>query len=276
MLITTDGLVTRSYPTGDGDQVLHILTPTMGRLAVIVKGGKKKVSGSVAITQLFTWGNYELYHKGDMYWLRGGSVLNSFYELTTDLSAMALGAYFCDITTDLTGEGEQTEGLLRLLLNALYLLERGDKAHALIKGAFELRAMAISGYCPSLENCCVCGEEHPDLCYMDIMNGQLLCADCQTSLNRQRVVDEEARRELLGERRIICPMTASTLAAVRYVLSAPDKKVFSFELTDMEEQRTFARVAETYLLNHLERGFDTLDFYQTVKKEDASRPRLDS
>ena len=264
MLTTTDGLVTRSYSSGNGDHVLHLVTPTMGRLSVMVKGSQKNGSRFAAITQLFTWGNYELYHKGDMYWLRGGSVLTPFYELSSNLSAMALGAYLCDVTSDMTGEGEEASDLLRLLLNALYLLKKGEKSHAIIKGVFELRALALSGYCPDLEGCCVCGEATPDDCYLDVMNGQIVCADCQTNLNRQRLSDE-AMLELYGERRIMCPVSASTLAAMRYAISAPDKKVFSFDLTDREEKLGFARVAETYLLNHLERDFETLSFYHSVK-----------
>ena len=60
-------------------------------------------------------------------------------------------------------------------------------------------------------------------------------------------------------------MTASTLAAVRYALTAPDKKIFSFALADREEEMLFSRLAETYLLNQLEHGFDTLQFYRSVE-----------
>jgi hypothetical protein len=54
------------------------------------------------------------------------------------------------------------------------------------------------------------------------------------------------------------------LAAMRYALTAPDKKLFSFSLKDPEEERSFERAAETYLLNQLERDFDTLHFYRSV------------
>lgn len=272
MLITTNGLVTRSYPTGDGAHILHLVTPTMGRLSVIVKHSRKDAPKFAAISQLFTWGNYELYQKGDMYWLRGGCVLTPFYELTADLSAMALGSYLCDITSDLTGEGEAAEDVLRLLLNALYLLHKGGKSHTVIKGAVELRSMAMSGYLPDVERCCICGEQHPERSYLDVLNGQLLCADCQAALNRQRVTADEAEQGRAGKGRVICPMSAATLAAVRYVLSAPDKKLFSFDLTDPEERRTFGRLTETYLLHHLERGFETLSFYDSVKSEENCPP----
>jgi len=116
---------------------------------------------------------------------------------------------------------------------------------------------------PSLEGCSVCGASHPEQSYFDIMNGGIICADCQTAFNRQRSELDAAE---LGERRIICPMTASTLAAVRYAVSAPAKKIFSFVLADKEEEMFFSRVAETYLLHQLERGFDTLDFYHSIEE----------
>ena len=266
MLITTDGLITRSYPSGEHDRIVHLVTPEHGRLSVMVKGGQSKKNPHAAITQLFTYGNYELYHKsGEMYWLRGGSVLQSFYELTNDLAAMALATYLCDVTSELTGEGEQADDILRMLLNTLYTLSCGKKSLTLVKGVFELRAAAMTGYMPSLGGCSICGTAYPEHSYLDIMNGSVICADCQSSFNRQRSTVDMMEANELGERRIICPMTANTLAAVRYAVLSPHKKIFSFALTDNEEELNFARVAETYLLHHLERGFDTLDFYHSVE-----------
>ena len=266
MLITTDGLITRSYPVGEHDRVVHLVTPEHGRLSVMVKGGQSKTNRHAAITQLFTYGNYELYHKsGEMYWLRGGSVLQSFYDLTSDLTAMALATYLCDVTSELTGEGENAEDMLRMMLNTLYTLSGGRKSPALVKGVFELRAASMTGYMPNLEGCCVCGASHPEHSYFDIMNGAVVCADCQTSFNRQRMPMDVADANELGERRIICPMSASTLAAVRYAVLSPHKKIFSFALADRDEEQNFARVAEAYLLHHLERGFETLDFYHSVE-----------
>ncbi len=271
MLITTDGLITRSYPAGDHDRLVHIVTPDRGRLAVMVKGGQSRSNRFAAITQLFTYGNYELYRRGDLYWLRGGSVNLSFYGLTCDIARMALGSYLCDLTSELTDEGEEgASDLLRMLLNALYVLERGTHAPTVVKGVFELRAAALAGYAPNLMGCARCGEGYPENAYLDVMNGCMVCADCQTKLNRlggnrtglhlpDRVAEER------GERHILCPMTASTLAAARYALTAPEKKIFSFSLKSREEEMTFERMAETYLLNQLERGFDTLQFYQSVK-----------
>lgn len=265
MLITVNGLITRSYASGDHDRVVHMITEDRGRLAVMVKGGGSKRGGSAAAcTQLFTYGNYELYcgSGGDMYWYRGGSVLTSFYNLSAELPRMALAAYLCDVASELTERetGEETAELLRMLLNSLYVLDKGSKPAAIVKGVFELRAAAMMGYQPNLLGCACCGEGYPREAYFDIMNGCIVCADCQTKRNRSaRGAGEDP-----GERRVICPLSASVLAAIRYALTAPERKIFSFSLKDAEEEHAFDRAAETFLLNQLERDFETLRFYRSV------------
>ncbi len=269
MLITTDGLIARLRPVGDCDQLVDIITPTRGRLTVLVKHGQQNLYSQAAIIQLFTYGNFELYRKRDRYWLRSGSSTDSFYNLTCHLEDMALGAYLCDLSCDLTGEGEGEEDiqntavLLRMLLNSLYAIGIGTP-RAIVKGVFELRAAAGAGYTPHLLGCALCHNVYPESGYLDVMNGRIICADCQAKLNRLGGRISALQEESLGERRILVPMSSSVLAAVRYALTAPDKKIFSFVLKDREEELAFGRVAETFLLNHLERGFDTLDFYHSL------------
>ncbi len=270
MLITVNGLVTRSYPTGNQDHIVHIITEEHGRLSVMVKGGTSRTAReAAALTQPFTYGNYELYRGkgGDLYWFRSGSVTRHFFDVTADLARTALAAYLCDVATELSDEESgipETGILLRMLLNTLHTLAGEGKDSALVKAVFELRAAALMGYQPDLTACRRCGEGYPENAYLDVMNGCLVCADCQSAQNRLGGRIDETRERELGERRIICPITSSTLAAMRYALTAPDRKIFSFELTDPEELHLFARAAETYLLNQLEQDFDTLKFYRSV------------
>ena len=43
-----------------------------------------------------------------------------------------------------------------------------------------------------------------------------------------------------------------------------EKELFSFSLSEDGEAEGFARVAETYILSHLGRGFGTLDYYHST------------
>ena len=47
--------------------------------------------------------------------------------------------------------------------------------------------------------------------------------------------------------------------------------IFAFQIADRESMERLTRAAEVYLTNHLERSFDTLDFYRTVKNMDQGK-----
>lgn len=268
--MTTDGLVVRAYASADSDKLLYILTPEKGCVRVLAKGVRSPKSKNAAASQLFAYGNYELYEKNGMYWLRGATVSNAFFGITDNLSRMALAAYLCDLASEVTSGEEDTEitaEILRMLLNSLYVLSRPDPvSEGLVKGVFELRAMALSGYRPRLTGCYRCGQGYPDDSYFDIMDGSMICADCQTKRNQVGVHRLNMQAELLGERHIVVPMNASVLTAVRYALAAPEKRIFSFSPGNADNLRLFTRIAEEYVLNHLEHGFETLTFYHTVEE----------
>ena len=71
--------------------------------------------------------------------------------------------------------------------------------------------------------------------------------------------------EDMPEASILCGLSPSALAALRYIITAPDSKIFSFELKDESEMNELSKATESYILNHLERGFDSLEFYKSVK-----------
>jgi hypothetical protein len=53
--------------------------------------------------------------------------------------------------------------------------------------------------------------------------------------------------------------------AMRYCVQAPAQRLFSFSIKSENSAELFYRAAENYLLNHLERGFETLNFYYKIK-----------
>ena len=99
---------------------------------------------------------------------------------------------------------------------------------------------------PELSGCCVCGREDPDR--FSIADGTLECADCRASDG------------------VRMPLSPASLAAMRYIVSCPDKKLFSFTLTGAAEKE-LCDAAESYLLTQLERSFYTLDFYKSLLVE---------
>ncbi len=264
MTFATDGLITRVHEVGASDKLINIITPERGRIGVMVKGGRSPSSKLTPISQLFTYGNFEIYEKNSMYWLKGGGATNSFYGLSSDISRVSLATYLCELANELTDEDEECAELLRLLLNSLYLLSRGDKAQEIIKSAFEMRVAAISGYMPELFGCAYCHSDSAEFLYLDVMGGKLVCTDCQAKRG-QRVPRISKDFDDVPETSVLCGMSPSTLAAIRYIVSAPEKKLFSFDLKDADDLHDLSRACEAYIVNHLGRSFDSLDFYKVVK-----------
>ena len=261
---SVDGVVVRATDMGDHDRYLSILTAEQGRITMLAKGSRSLRGEQRAISQMYTYANFEFYRRGSMPILKGGSPIKSFYPISQDIDRLNLASYLCELACELTDEGVEAHEMLRMLLNALYSISTDRYPHEIIKGAFEIRAAVISGYEPSLDGCLRCGSTEGETLYLDVMNGGILCAEC---LRKKPPAQQGTPTyDDLREAEVICPMTPSVFAALRYCSTAPLERLFSFELKESEEMRLFSSAAETYLLSHIGHGFRTLDFYRAMKE----------
>ena len=97
--------------------------------------------------------------------------------------------------------------------------------------------------------------------WLDVMNGCLRCGRC---LHRRGNGQPLPELDAHSVRSILLPVDGSTVASMRYVLRTPIERIFSFTPAEGESRIRFCRAAEAYLLNHLERGFESLEFYHSV------------
>ncbi len=260
-----DGLIIRTRDMGDHDRYLTVLTAAEGRMTLLAKGGRGLKGAQVPVSQLYTYANFEYYQRGDFRILKGGTPIEPFYGLTEDLDRLNLAAYFCEVAYELSDEGEPADDLLRLLLNSLHAVSRNRYPQEQIKGAFELRAAALSGYAPDLSECRACKKTESDLFYLDVMNGSLICPECLSRAGGNVKKGEYA--DELREAEILSRLPAAALAALRYCLHAPLNRLFAFELAEQTDLQAFAKLTETYLLSHIGHGFETLRFYQEMRGE---------
>ena len=263
-----DGLILRDMPVGESDKLLTVLTAEEGRIPIMAKGARSMRSKVLSVCHLYNYVNLEYYEKNERRWLSGGSINDSFFGLSSDLEGTALASYLCDVASEITDEGVAAPEILRMTLNSLYCIQKKQKPNDQIKAVYELFAAAISGFEPDLSACAVCGTTDTKGAWLDVMNGRLLCGECLRKQSGGRVPEEV---DEYSARNILLPLDPSALASMRYVLTAPLSRIFAFQLADPESMACFARACEVYLLNHLERSFDTLDFYRTVKNMDQGK-----
>lgn len=257
--IDVDGLVLREVKTGEADKILTLLTGKHGKLTINAKGASSLRSKYSSSAQIFTYSTFLLRKRGNFYYIREAYYIESFEKIRYDIEKLALANYICDVANDLSHEELEDEEFLSLVLNTLYALANRDVPLDQLKGAFEFRAAVQSGFMPDLSGCGRCGCEITEDCTMDVMNGRLLCKKCKTLVENDPEYFTDSSLA-----KIMIRVSPPVLAAMRYIEAAPPKKFLSFTL-DKGELPLFAVVCERYLLNHLEHGFTSLEYYKKVK-----------
>ncbi len=246
MHVTTQGIVLREVNYKESDKILTVLTQDLGKLTVSARASRKKGGGISAAAQMLVWSEMTLYEYRQRWGLKEAVTNREFRGVREDLDKFALASYFAEVTELLSPEQFPAPELLALLLNALYALENLDRPLALIKAAFEMRAMCLSGYEPLIDSCAVCGGV-PAQPRFHLREGVLHCKNCGKALATG----------------ISLPLCPASLAALRHIVHGPAKKLYSFRL-DSAAQKRLSDVCEAFLLTQLEQGFHTLDFYKQI------------
>ncbi len=255
-----NGLVIREAETGEYDKLLTILTEKHGKLYVVGKGVKSVRSRHMASTQLFSYASFNLRRKGSYYYITDSDLLENYYDIRDDMLKLALASFVCDVTCEIAKEGIEERELLKLTLNTLFAIAKNLRPLEMIRASFELRVASDAGFMPDLTACRVCEDENPDMMCLDIMDGTIICDKCRK--NAFSTIVKDAFYET-GTPKPISIISLSVLATMRYIISARQERFLAFSLGESEHQMFFD-VCEKYLLNQLERGFYSLDFYKSL------------
>lgn len=247
MHMTTEGLVLREVNYKESDKILTVLTRSDGKRTVKARGCRKKNSRLTASAQLLVYSDMTLFEYRDYWSLDEANSLDQFWGVKSDIERLALASYCAEVMETVAEEGRSEPGLLSLILNTLYALDKLQKPLALVKAAYELKLLSLVGYEPLLDACALCGLTEPKEPRLNLVEGVLYCGRCR-------------KQDDLGRS---MPLTGSALAAMRHVVYGDPKRLFSFRL-DGEGMKCMSKVCESFLMAQLDRGFRTLDFYHQL------------
>ncbi|MFR6064598.1 MAG: DNA repair protein RecO [Eubacterium sp.] len=241
MRISTKGLVIREQTTGESDRLVTLLTADYGLVRAFVRRAKQMKSRMNSATSLFAYGDFSLYRSKDAFVVDDAVATEVFFGLRKDIERLSLAQYFAQLAFELGAEEQPCEELLRLTLNSLHLLCKGEKSLMQIKAVFELRAMCLGGYMPGILACDNCGTYETPLMYFDTLEGKIYCENCPKT----------------GA----IPLPKTVITAVRFICLTEPSKIFSFSLSD-ENMKLLSDVAEKYMLSRVQRKLSALEFYK--------------
>lgn len=256
--IRVSGLVVREVDIGDYDKLITLVTREAGKVSATAKGARSLKSKHIPTTQLYAYGTYILRKYKEYYYVADSELIESFYGVRSDIAKVSLAAYLCDVCGEISVENMQDEPLLRLALNSLYAIANDLAPLDQIRAAYELKAMALGGFCPDLVACARCTRHENTDMYLDIMGGKLVCPDCRGAYEREKLLGEDA------ESSIYVHITPQVLEAMRHIVYSDQKRMLAFSL-DEASLSELSLVCEKYLVNQMEHDYYSLEFYKSVR-----------
>ena len=214
MRFEINGLVLRETPVGDNASYIDVLTAERGRKLITCHGSRKLSSKNLPATQPFCYSEFIVSKKNGRLTMKEVSLKESFFDLRCDLLDCALGSYMLELANECAAEEQDEKELLSLLLNSLFALCKKEHDRTLVKAAFELRLLQIEGSGPVYDACACCGGELTKEFYFSPAEGGTVCAHCKAA----------------GGAGLCLPFDEGAQKALSYVLTCPQKRLFSFKL----------------------------------------------
>ena len=191
----------------------------------------------MAATQFLCFGDYLIYQGINSYNINSCEVNEVFYNIRMDLEKLQYASHITKIINDVTDENQNTYKILQLFLNTLYVISETDKNPDLVISIFKLKLMCLLGFTPIIDRCSTCKKnENINLNHFSFRDNGFKCEAC----SRQ---DKGA-----------IELSEATINAIKYIIMAPPKKIFSFNLTE-QKIKELELVAKIYLNEKLDKEY---------------------
>jgi len=231
-----EAVVLRTQGLGEADRIVTLFGKEHGRIRAVGRGVRRTSSKFGARLEPFTVVDLQCYEGRSLDTVTQAVTLATYGSgIAEDYDAYAAANAMVETVERLVDEGDAAPQQYFLLIGGLRALSRGDHAVRLTLDSYLLRAFALAGWRPALEQCARCEEAGPHPFFSPSLGGALC-----------------ARHAPPGSARVE-PETLRHLAA----LLAGDWEVA--EATDAGEQRRASAVVAAYVQFHLERHLRSLD-----------------
>lgn len=181
------------------------------------------------------FGDYMLYQGTNTYHINSCETIEIFYNLRTDLDKLKYASHITKIIYDVTNENENSYKVLQLFLNTLYTISETDKELEFSLSIFKLRLLCILGFTPGIQTCQSCRQKE-DLIYFSFKDNGFKCGACGK------------------QDKSVIQISEATKDAIRYIVLAPPKKLFSFQVSEAS-RKELQIISKIYLNEKLEKEY---------------------
>lgn len=240
-LIKVKGIVIKETQYKDNDKIVTLLTDELGKISCMARGAKRTNSPILANCQYLVYSEFVLYKGKNFYHINSASIINMFYNLRVDFDKLESIFDLTKLLQNTTDENQDTSKILKLFLNTVYVIENMDKNRGLVETAFKIKLFSLLGFAPRVDKCNECGilfsKDKENLgkngIVYDYVSNVFCCSNCATQIDKRRCIK----------------VNESTLIAIKYILLTEMKKIFSFDLKDIDNFVLFGQVYTDAMTN---------------------------
>ena len=178
--VTTTAIAIQRFPYGETSQIVHFLTPDLGRVGVLVRGAFRPKNSYQGPIDLLVRGRIALsmLEHRELGLLLSREVETAYPALRRSLGRFRAARHLLEAIERTTPVGHGGEEVFRLFDRGLRALETVPPERvALLVLSYDLRLLRTLGLSPELGRCVRCGEEKK-FSRFSAAEGGILCRDC--------------------------------------------------------------------------------------------------
>ena len=180
MDIRAKGLVVASRDYGEKDKLITLLTLEYGKLTCKARGVKSPKSKLKMQTQPFCFADFEMVRSGDNYTLTGGNIIDSFFDLVSNIDKFEYGYAILEVLDKISKENDDISRSLIFGLKVLKNLCYSELSAELLFTYFLLNIFREEGFEINIDKCISCKTKFMGENYFDFENGSIVCKNCRS------------------------------------------------------------------------------------------------
>jgi DNA repair protein RecO (recombination protein O) len=240
-------LVLRKTKLGEADLIVTMLAADGHQVRAVAKGARKTKSRFGARVEPFSVVDLLLHTGRTLEVIAEVEIVRSHDAVRGDLDRSEAGSVVVDLLDKISVEGQGEPKLFAMALATLDAMEAAlPETQPLLVSAFLLKALAMHGYRPSLEECAACAGDVGDAMLFSPRTGGCVCRSCSAE-------DPSA-----------LPMSADERAVMRALLRAKMADVEALGVPDQLRDDVL-RIVVGYVGYHVPARMKALDMYARAR-----------
>lgn len=214
-------VVLRTHKLGEADRIVTMLGRRQGKIRAVAKGVRRTSSRLGARLEPFMVADVQFYKGRSLDIVQQADSLGTYgADIAADYDRYVAASAMAE-TADRLGDAEASASHYLLLVGGLRALAQADHAPRSILDSYLLRALALSGWAPGLDECARCGAPGPHRSFV-AQSGGMVCTSC-APVGSARVDDDttmQLRALLSGDWELVDAAAARTSAAASGLIAA--------------------------------------------------------